>query len=149
MKIPKQCRKCKNDAIKEIVYGNPGHISDCSKIIGEMNSGRAKWHCGHCHWEWGPKMGRYNTNRTKRGEIRKAIFTFNGYNYCGGIKRCGYLANRMVKEYKIKKKFIKYSTADLMSCIFYEGRRAHFGIPPNRQYYLFLIKEVEKRLTEK
>jgi hypothetical protein len=75
--------------------------------------------------------------------------TFNGYEYCGSVKKCREVARHGIVLHKSNKEF-EQSLTDLRTCLFYEARRwKHLEKNPNKAalaYVHSLVEAIRERV---
>jgi hypothetical protein len=69
--------------------------------------------------------------------------TFNGYEYCGSVKKCRDVARQGIILHKSKEEMAQ-SLTDLRTCLFFEARRwKHLEKTPTKSGMLYIHALVE------
>ena len=78
--------------------------------------------------------------------------TFNGYEYCGSVKKCRAVAHQGIVLYKSNQDS-QLSLTDLRTCLFYEARRwKHLEKNPNKAALVYvhaLVEDIRVRVQAK
>jgi hypothetical protein len=78
--------------------------------------------------------------------------TFNGYAYCGSVKKCHEVARQGIVLHKSNRD-LEQSLTDLRTCLFYEARRwQHLEKNPNKAalaYVHALLEAIRVRVETK
>jgi hypothetical protein len=78
--------------------------------------------------------------------------TFNGYEYCGSVKKCREIARHGIVLHKSNQD-LEQSLTDLRTCLFYEARRwKHLEKTPNKAalaYVHALVEAIRVRVQAK